>query len=462
MKGYLLPHPPVLFEKIGKGRQYKAQATLDAYQQVENEIRDYAPDITILITPHGPLFEDGLAIYNTQPLKGNFQNFGAPKIGEMFVNDLQFVSNISREITKNLEIPVVLFQEKTALKYHMDASIDHGALVPLMLCNIKSKVVVINYGLISYLNLYKAGVEIGKLLQKYQRPLILASGDLSHKLKDGGPYNYDPAGPAFDNWLMDSFKEGELFRIASMDENMVKAAGECGMRSIEIMLGVFDGKQVNTKIYSYEGPFGVGYGIVGLVSKGKSMSMIPDLLKQKEDLYAVRIEKASAPVKLAFAVIEKAVKEGENAALQEKYNEITLGSSERRGVFVSIKCNRGLRGCIGTYQPVTNSVREEIIQNAVSAALHDPRFNPIKEQELNDLVVSVDFLDVPVKIHSLEELDPVKYGIIVSNNNQRGLLLPNLEGVESVEEQIRIAKSKAGIKKDDMVEIQKFEVIRYE
>jgi AmmeMemoRadiSam system protein A len=134
---------------------------------------------------------------------------------------------------------------------------------------------------------------------------------------------------------------------------------------------------------------------------------------------------------------------------------------EKAGVFVSIKKKGRLRGCIGTFLPSTDSVASEVIRNAISAATQDPRFVPVSADELDELQYSVDVLSAPEKVEDTADLDPRRYGIIVSSGNRRGLLLPDLEGVESVDEQIRIACMKAGISSDEESELFRFEVKRY-
>ncbi|HEX3047831.1 MAG TPA: AmmeMemoRadiSam system protein A, partial [Bacillota bacterium] len=135
--------------------------------------------------------------------------------------------------------------------------------------------------------------------------------------------------------------------------------------------------------------------------------------------------------------------------------------AQQAGTFVSIKKHGELRGCIGTTEPTQGNVIGEVRENAISAATKDPRFDPITEDELADLVYNVDLLKPPEPIISSSELDPLKYGVIVSKGYRRGLLLPNLEGVETVEQQISIAKQKAGIGTAESVDLERFEVVRY-
>jgi len=135
--------------------------------------------------------------------------------------------------------------------------------------------------------------------------------------------------------------------------------------------------------------------------------------------------------------------------------------SGRAGVFVCIKKQGNLRGCIGTFEPCADTIAEEVIRNAIAAATQDPRFQAVEEDELPELEYSVDVLSPPEKIGGKEDLDPKKYGIIVVQGGRRGLLLPDLEGVDTVEEQLRITKMKAGIWTDDALEIFRFTVTRY-
>lgn len=138
---------------------------------------------------------------------------------------------------------------------------------------------------------------------------------------------------------------------------------------------------------------------------------------------------------------------------------------KRAGAFVTIKKKGELRGCIGTIQATRANLAEEIISNAISAASRDPRFPPVREEELAELEISVDVLEKPEPVHDLSELDPLTYGVIVEKGFRRGLLLPDLEGVETVEKQLGIALQKAGLSPFtdlDDIRIYRFRVKRYE
>jgi AmmeMemoRadiSam system protein A len=163
-------------------------------------------------------------------------------------------------------------------------------------------------------------------------------------------------------------------------------------------------------------------------------------------------------VELAKKSVEAHVRKGITISLPDP---LPAEMSGRAGVFVCIKKRGELRGCIGTFQPSSECIGSETVTNAISAAIKDPRFTPVVEEELGDLTYSVDVLSCPEKVSGLSELDPKKYGIIVVSGFRRGLLLPDLEGVDTVEDQLKITKMKAGILPHEEVEIYRFEVIRY-
>ena len=168
---------------------------------------------------------------------------------------------------------------------------------------------------------------------------------------------------------------------------------------------------------------------------------------------------SDAYITLARKTIETYIGEGYKIPVPEGLPEEML--NRRAGAFVSIHKNGNLRGCIGTILSTTDCVAEEIIQNAISASTKDPRFPAITKSELPDLDISVDVLSEPEDIDSPDQLDVKRYGVIVTKGFRRGLLLPDLEGVDTVEEQIAISKMKAGIGDEEEVSLQRFEVIRH-
>jgi AmmeMemoRadiSam system protein A len=163
---------------------------------------------------------------------------------------------------------------------------------------------------------------------------------------------------------------------------------------------------------------------------------------------------------LAQKSLEHTVRTGDELAMPADLSSELL--NREAGVFVSLHRGDELRGCIGTIAPTTQSIAQEIAQNAVSAGLSDPRFPPITVDELAVLSYKVDVLGEPESIDSIDELDPKRYGVIVTSGWKRGLLLPDLEGIDTAEKQVDIARRKAGISAKEPVKLERFEVIRHE
>ena len=252
---------------------------------------------------------------------------------------------------------------------------------------------------------------------------------------------------------------GELFGFG---ESFCEKAAECGHRSFVMMAGAFDRRAVEARALSYEGPFGVGYGVCVFRDAGPDDSR--NFLEQYEDGQreaCARIREGEDPYAgLARRSLEHYVRFGRRLPLPKDLPEEM--TDRRAGAFVSIHKQGALRGCIGTISPVCENVAREILQNAVSAGTGDPRFPEVREEELDQLVYSVDVLGQATSVDSPDQLDVKRYGVIVSKGGRRGILLPDLEGVDTVEEQIAIARRKAGIGElETGVKLERFEVVRH-
>lgn len=161
---------------------------------------------------------------------------------------------------------------------------------------------------------------------------------------------------------------------------------------------------------------------------------------------------------LAKKTIEEYILHGRMYEIDEELSEEL---KREAGVFVTLKKNGDLRGCIGTIRPTQKNIAAEVQKNAISAAEHDPRFPAVSGDELSEINYSVDIIGEMEKVDNKENLNPDKYGIMVKGGHQTGLLLPDLEGIDTIEKQINIARKKAGLNKNDDIEIYRFEVKRY-
>jgi AmmeMemoRadiSam system protein A len=309
---------------------------------------------------------------------------------------------------------------------------------------------------------YALGMMISQAVEKLgRRAVYVASGDLSHKLKDYGPYGFAPEGPVYDERIMDVMGRGAFGELFDFDETFCEKAAECGHRSFVIMAGAFDGLSVKAEKFSHQDVTGVGYGICSFYAgeHDDSRKFLERYLSEQAEKTREQLEKADDYVKLARKSLESYVTKREMIEVPEGLPSEML--ERQAGAFVSIHESGALRGCIGTILPTTSCIAEEIIENAVSACSRDPRFDPVTPEELPWLEINVDVLSEPEDIDSPDQLDVKKYGVIVSCGGRRGLLLPDLDGVDTVEQQIRIAMQKGGIREGEDIKLQRFTVTRH-
>ncbi len=461
---YILPHPPIMIEEIGGKESQKVLHTIKALQKVSERIAIQSPDTIIIITPHGSMFGDAMNLAMEEILAGNFGRFGAPGLKYRFENDVGLADKIIDEADKE-GVYCIPFTKEMAKTYRTGYELDHGALVPLHFIeknNKNVKLVHITYSGLPIADHYKLGMAIKKSVDSSDRNVvIIASGDLSHRLTFDAPAGYDERGKEYDKYYLDIVKKGDVNTFLSIDKEFIEAAGECAYRSTAVLFGCFDKCEIKGEILSYEGPFGVGYGVAEIyrTGGGEAESCLDRFTKNETDELNNIRKNEDSYVKLARMTLENRIRFGKKTEIPDDLPQDML--EKRAGVFVSLKKGGELRGCIGTIRPTAKNVAIEIMQNTVSAGLRDTRFFPVEEDELAHLVYSVDVLGDAEKINSKDNLDPKRYGVIVRKGFRTGLLLPNLEGVNTIEDQLNIALKKAGIDENEDFELERFEVIRH-
>ena len=464
---FIFPHPPIIVGEVGKGSEVKAQATIDAVEEAAKRIAELKPDTILIITPHGNLFSDAITINGDALLDGSLVNFGAPQVKLELDNDLELVQEISIHADEK-DIMAIAIDKEVRKSYRVENGLDHGALVPLYFIHKlyqDFKLVHITYSMLPHEEHYRFGMAIGQAVEKLNRnTVIICSGDLSHKLTKDAPAGYSPKGAEFDEEYIEIIKQGAVNKLLSMNCELTEAAGECGLRSTVLMYGILDGCETKGEVLSYEGPFGVGYCVAQLHlncgnRKNDNSEVLQDYINDKKKRLHETRSKEDSYVSLARNTIESYIRTETLPGFNEKLPPELL--QNKAGVFVSLKKHGELRGCIGTIAPTTDNIAQEIIQNAVSASTKDPRFYPVEVDELDELEYSVDVLGKPEAIGSASELDVYRYGVIVRNGSKSGLLLPNLEGVDTIEQQLDIVLQKAGIAKGENYKMERFEVIRH-
>ena len=458
LAGFMVPHPPMIVPDIGRGEEKKISETISAYKRVAERISELKPDTIIISSPHSIMYADYFHISPGRKASGSFARFNAGNVSFEEEYDSRLRDRII-DYADAVDFPAGILGER-------DAKLDHGTMVPLYFIRQKykeGKILRIGLSGLPLSDHYRFGMMIRDAINELDRKAVfVASGDLSHKLQSYGPYGFAKEGPEYDERIMDVCSRAAFAELFDFTEDFCDRAAECGHRSFVMMSGAFDGIGVKAEALSHQDVTGVGYGICIFEpqEEDEGRRFLEQYEEKKERQLKTRYENADAYVKLARDAVYHYVIHRRYLPVPEDLDEDLL--NRKAGTFVSIHKNGRLRGCIGTIMATRDSVAEEIIANAVSACSRDPRFSPIREEELRDLEISVDVLGEIEDIGSPEELDVKRYGVIVSCGRRRGLLLPDLEGVDSVEEQIDIAREKGGIGKHEKYDLQRFEVIRHE
>ena len=434
----LMPHPPIILPEVGRGREAEAGATLDGIKRLIEELRTLPkPEVLLVLSPHHPYAHGSLLLNNAPRITGNLGRFGAPEVS--------LDAEVPQEALERLRLHLAEADVPVTVGAVEDLTKDHGTLVPLA-----ALAALWPEGPPPIIAASPSGLtpeqafNVGKALRKFA-PLgswgLLAGGDLSHRLLPTAPAGYNPQGKVFDAAVVAALQSGNARPLLTFSDESLDAAGECGLRSVLILLGLAG---VPLDVLSYEGPFGVGYCTA--LWDGKRPNPVHPY---------------PALARLSVARHLRGAKEPSDQEILAVCPDASLWTPQT-ACFVSIKTLEGsLRGCIGTILPLTADLGREIAMNAVSAAARDPRFAPMHGEELAGVRFYVDVLNPPEPT-TVDGLDPKRYGVIVSKNGQRGLLLPDLDGVETVEQQVYIAAQKAGIRELDGMEYQRFTVTRYQ
>ncbi len=499
LKAYIVPHPPIILPEIGRGEELKIAATTAAYQAVADEIAELKPDTIVLSSPHSPLYTDGFFVAGGKKGKGDFSAFSAPEVKEEFLFDSELSERLCR-----------ISQEKglaTGLEPQIGGA-DHGVLVPLHFIRQRYRdfrLVQVGLSGLSAEAHFLFGQCIREALEQLgRRAVFVSSGDLSHVLRKDGPYGFRPEGPEFDRQIIDLLSRAAFDEVLNLSPAFCEKAAECGLRSFQILAGALDGDEVTAKRLSYEGPFGVGYAVMSFSLKKKAggESADKDQCSQPDCAEVERLSSSPGKTEEAESALPHNAERGRSFMTEHKANEEDAQNSPKceanaqdiselarksivyfiehkellplpenlpqnllltqAGCFVSLHKGKALRGCIGTMCACQNSLAEEIIYNAVTAANEDPRFPAVRQDEVAELDISVDVLGELEDISSPAELDPLRYGVYVQRGRRSGVLLPRLEGVETIEEQLDIALAKAGIAAEEDFTLSRFEVRRYE
>ena len=454
--GIIAPHPPIMVRAVGGARTSVTSASIEAMERAASALRRFAPDTLVVMSPHSPPLADAFVIDTTPHTSGTFAQFGAARTGVSAKTDTRFAERLLARLEAD-GIPAV---DRASYPSLDPGTLDHGVLVPLSFLDPGGTIPLVDLSL-SWLSLdhhRRLGGHVATAAAELGRRIVfLASGDLSHRLTRDAPAGYSERGAEFDRLVVELVSSGRLEDLAAIESALAESAGECGLRSFVTLSGVIPGAV--GRVLSYEGPWGVGYltALVGSAETLRAFGADAGTDGSSGSKGGAAGEPEHEIVRLARSVIEHAVEQGGESRPAPLTDPMLPG---RAGVFVSLHLAGELRGCIGTIVPTKRTLADEVAHAAVQAATHDPRFPPVTREECGLLDIKVDVLHAPEPCE-FADLDPASYGVVVSAGWRRGLLLPDLEGVDSAAQQVEIALRKAGIRPDEPYELERFRVDRY-
>lgn len=261
----LSPHPPLLVPEVGGDMIGRVKTSADALRKMSEELTDKKIDTLLMISPHSPIFQNQICIFGGKEIKGDLSSFGAGSVRMRFKIDGELADLILAASIK-AGFDAIKLDEALAEKHYINRTLDHGLIVPLYYLKesgFNGSVLPLTITFWDYKKLFDFGRMISSVVNKSaKRIALVTSGDLSHRLIQGAPAGYSPRGREFDELIVRLLKEYKVEDILNIDGNLAEEAGECGLRPIAMMLGILSEFKVKPEVFSYEGPFGVGYAVI--------------------------------------------------------------------------------------------------------------------------------------------------------------------------------------------------------
>ncbi len=406
------------------------RATADALRELDGILSMVQADLAVVISPHSPSTMTSLPVRRGANAGGNLARFRAPDV------------QVAAQVDVALATALIVDGRRAgfSLIWAEETELDHGVVVPLhSLPRTMANKRCIFLG-VSGWPLHRF-IEFGVWLHTRlgdRFAILIASGDLSHRLTPDAPYGYRPEGAVFDRLVIDALRNREWKWIEGLDPDLIEEAGECGLRPLAILLGASRAAGLDSQVLSYEGPFGVGYPVVAFTATPVAASAANIGL----DIQA-----------LGRQAIETYLR---TRRLIEPPQPIPLGLQAPSAVFVTLHKDGEMRGCVGSVQPTEATAAHELIRYAVASAVRDPRFEPVHLDEVSALTIKVQLLDPAEPVTDISGLNPQTHGIIVRLGDRQALLLPGIEGIDTPEQQLRAACDKAGIDHHAPLELERF------
>ncbi|MEY4579277.1 MAG: hypothetical protein RL701_3980 [Pseudomonadota bacterium] len=439
----LMCHAPIVVPEVAGNRARQCSETTRAMADLATRVCAHRPDVLTIISPHAARHATRWGICAQTPLQGNFGRFGAAQIGV----------TLPGAPDAALRLAPLARELKLTTRELAGDELDHGSLVPLYFlakAGFRGPVLLLAPPEPGTRTEERMGAAIARAAEEAgERWVVLASGDMSHRLIPGAPDGYHPLAKEFDRTFKARIDAGDLRGACAIDRDLRTLAAEDVVEACTVAAAAVGYRSHGHHTYSYEGPFGVGY--LGALLFEEAAPEHGELAGPGKRPWAamLRIARDAIATKIVHDAYRVPV-------LPKPWNTV-------QGVFVTLRDRAGaLRGCVGHVEPRFATLSEEIAACAAAAATQDTRFPRVTPKELPSLRIEVSLLSKAEPVTDISTLDPKRYGIVVSSGRARGVLLPDADGVDTVEEQLRVAAAKGQLPTSRTWVIHRFDVEKSE
>jgi AmmeMemoRadiSam system protein A len=430
----LMCHAPIVIPAIAGADQHGCRRTTQAMQETARALVEHGPALIVLISPHAPRRARSVGMVFDAGLSGDFARFGHAEVALRLHGAPAQAERIARHAQA----------EHVATHAFSGADLDHGSMVPLFFLHeagYRGRVLLVSLPYPgSDLEARFGRAVAAAALESEERWAVLASGDMSHRLSRSAPAGFEPRAREFDRSFVRALDRGDLRAAISPDPELIELAAEDVVQSTAVAAAAVRYRAEGTRVIAYEAPFGVGYLEALLFSQ------------------PAREQDSSTP---PYVLIQIALDAIAHALADVPFTAPALEPRWQapRAVFVTLRAADGeLRGCIGRTEPRHATLAAEVADCAVGAATRDCRMARVRIEELAALQVEISILHGLQLVRDPAELDPARYGIVVQHGSKRGVLLPDVEGIERASEQLQVALRKAGIEEGAPYRVQRFAV----
>jgi AmmeMemoRadiSam system protein B len=434
--GGLTPHAPVLIPDIGRHDLLKLNQTVSAMKELARQVLLQEPDVVVIVTPHGKSGGEAFGVYGREWLLGDFAHYRAPQVTLDAPGD-PVVASAIRDLAEAADLAIVQTDRDQPVP------LDYGVSVPLYYlqkAGYQGAVVPVTVSHGSREDHRAFGRAIAQAVSALGKStVLLASGDLSHRLTANAPAGFAPEGARFDELLVKLLGSGNWDEIFKMDDQLWQNAGECGYRALLVLLGALERSMPRAQMLAYEGPFGVGYA---------TATIEVDAPERQDDAYN--------PAGFARQVVDTFLQTDRLPPVPPDFPKKPVGC------FVCLKRDGEVAVCVGSVAPVEDTLAQEIARHALMAIRHYAEHHAANiDDVIHHLEFSVDLLEKPQRIKDLTDHDPSVYGLVVEGRGRQGVVLPDRAPVTTAEEQLALALDKAGLKADEAYTMSRFRVERH-